>query len=257
MSLAVQEINAKHQSSRLRGIVRPAFLLSGLCLTAAISACGGPSAGLKADADRIGEIQRLRDENQRLKTELAQKNDRLAEQAGAIATLRGLEGDRSLDRVVHVAGIQIDRLSGGYDDNRDGIDDGVVVYLLLQDQFGGGIRATGSAGVTLLNLTQADKPSVIADKKFTVDELEKLWYGTFLASHYTIKLPWESAGSGATVGSTTQSSQGEASAEANSHRPPAREITVVVTFTDLLTGRAHTAQQVVTVTGYASAPIQP
>ncbi|MBX3395817.1 MAG: hypothetical protein KF841_10660 [Phycisphaerae bacterium] len=210
-----------------------------------------------ADADRINEIQRLNDENQRLKTELAQKNDQLAEQAATIATLRGLEGDRSLDRVVHVAGIRIDRLSGGYDDNRDGIDDGVVVYVLPVDQFGGPMRASGSAGVTILNLTQANKPSVILDRNFSVDELGQMWYGTFLSSHYTIKLPWESGGSDAAVDRVTPAGQRGASSGVSPARPPAREITVVVTFTDLLTGSVHTAQQVVKVTGYAESANQP
>ncbi|MBK8270315.1 MAG: hypothetical protein IPK83_19265 [Planctomycetes bacterium] len=193
--------------------------------------CPPPSAETVQNAERINEVQRLKDENEQLKAELAQKNDQMAMQSATLAELRGMTGDRSLDKIVHVDRLAIDPLSGGYDDDRDGVDEGVVVYLSLFDQFGGTMRAAGSASVTLLNLADPKGSKVVGEVNLTADALAKMWYGAFLTSHYTIKIPW--AGGAA--------------------RPPAKDITVVVTFTDLLTGRVFTDQRVVGVTGFGAA----
>lgn len=235
-------ISVSHSANRpyvqtaidLRTNARPLLLVSLITLAAASTGCP-PSPGVREDANRITEIQKLKDENQRLKTELAQKNDQLATQSSTIASLRGLEGERSLDKVIHAEKVEIDRLSGGYDDNRDGIDDGVVVYLSLFDQFGGSMRATGSASITVLDLSNPRDPQVVGEVKLSSDELGKLWYGSFLTAHYTIKLPWP--------GGRTQ--------------PPAKDLTVVATFTDLLTGKTMTSQRVVQLTGHAQSTTQP
>ncbi len=194
--------------------------------------CDPSGPAVRQDAARLTEIQRLQDENERLKVELAQKGDQLADLAGTIASLRGLEGERSIDKIVHVDRIDIDRLSGGYDSNRDGIDDGVAVYLVPFDQFGGVLRASGSATVTLLDLTDPAKPATVGELSLGVEEMEKSWYGAFLTSQYTLKIPWA----------------------AESGKPPAGQITVVVSFNDLLTGRTFTAQRVVSVTGAGGLP---
>lgn len=196
--------------------------------------CGGTSAGTVQNADRITEVQRLKDENERLKTELAQKNDQLAVQAATLAELRGMTGDRSLDKIVHVDRLAIDPLSGGYDDDRDGVDEGVVVYLSLFDQFGGTMRAAGSASVTLLNLADPKDSKVVGEVNLTAEALGKMWYGAFLTSHYTIKIPWSGGAA----------------------RPPSKDITVVVTFTDLLTGRVFSDQRAVGVTGFGAVASQ-
>jgi len=180
-----------------------------------------------ADADRIGKIQRLEDENARLKLQLAQKDDQLRELGRTVQSMRGLKDDRALEKMPHADRIEIERLSGGYDDDRDGIDEGVAVYIYVYDQHGGTLRAAGSATVTLVDLSNPADAKVVGELKYTADELAKHWYGAFMTSHYTLKVPWSG----------------------NAKRPPAKNITVMVAFTDLLTGRALEAQRLVTVTG--------
>lgn len=212
-----------------------AFLLAAVSaglLVAGTMGCDQPSAGVRQDARKLTELEKLQDENQRLKTELAQKSDQMAEQAKTIESLRGLEGARSLDRIVHVERVDIDRLSGGYDANRDGIDDGVAVYLTLFDQYGGAMRASGTAKVTVLDLTDPAKPKTIAESSWDEESLGKNWYGGFLTAQYTLKVAWPE-------GMT---------------KPPAGQLTVILSFTDLLTGKALSAQRVVSVTGFGVAP---
>lgn len=210
---------------------RSAVFVLAAMLLASGTGCPPPSMDLRQSADRIAEVQRLQDENIRLKTQLANRDDQISDMAKSIAALRGLEGDKRLENLVHVDRIDIERLSGGYDENLDGVDEGVVVYLMLYDQFGGAIRAAGSAKITLLDLSDPANVRVIGDAALGHEELGKLWYGAFLTSHYTIKVPW----SGGAV------------------RPPVRNVTIVASFTDLLTGRTFEAQRAVAVTGYGVA----
>ncbi len=210
---------------------RSAVFILAAMLLASGTGCPPPSEEMRQSADRISEVQRLQDENILLKSQLAKRDDQISDMAKSIEALRGLEGDKRLENIVHVNRIDIERLSGGYDENLDGIDDGVVVYLMLYDQFGGALRAAGSARITLLDLSDPASARVIGEAALGHEELGQLWYGAFLTSHYTIKVPWS--------GGTS--------------RPPVRNVTIVASFTDLLTGRTFEAQRAVAVKGYGVA----
>ena len=142
-----------------------------------------------------------------------------------IQELRGLGDDRLLDDFIHVERIEIERLSGGYDDDHDAADDGAVVYLRLYDQFGGTMRAAGSATVELFDLSRASAAQSVGRVDLSAKEMTPLWHGRFLTNHYSIKIPWTDGARGG----------------------GRRKLTAVVRFTDRFSGRILETEAVIEV----------
>jgi hypothetical protein len=207
--------------------MRPNPILAALVLSLCLVATGCNGGG--ADA-RITQIQQLQDKSEQQARLLAQKDEQLATQAKRIQELQGLTAERAIDNLVQVANIEIDRLSGGYDDNHDGVDEGVVVYLRLLDRDGDAIKAIGSARVRLFDLARPEGSQLVGESSLDAAAMRPLWFGRLLTYHYTIKVPWSGG----------------------AKRADHKSITVVVDFTDLLTGKTFTAQKVVEVSGAAA-----
>lgn len=205
-------------------------LVTGLLLTSMVSA-GCPSAD-RVESQRLTRIQELEDENARLKRDLAARDEQQRDLAATIQSLRQLGPGRTMEDIVRVARVEIERLSGGYDHDRDGIDDGVVVYLRLFDQFGGTIRASGTARVKVFDPANPEDRNLVAEHEWSHEALRELWAGRFLTAHYTLHVPWPS---------------GRTSAD---HA----ELVAFASFTDLLTGQTFTDQRPVTVRTSASGP---
>jgi hypothetical protein len=203
--------------------------LNGLVALLTLAAVGcGPPGRPDVRMTRIQELQDKVEEQGRL---LVEREQQIADQAKQIQKLEGLTEERRLDQLVHVEKIEIERLSGGYDDDHDGIDEGVVVYLRLIDADGDTIKVAGGARVRLFDLSRPEGSRVVGELTLQPGELRPMWFGRFLTSHYTIKVPW----------SLGVEPTGE------------RSITVVVSFTELLSGRVLETQKMVE----ANAPRQP
>lgn len=174
----------------------------------------------------ITQIQELEDKVQAQDRQLVQQRGQIAEQAREIQTLQGLGDEARLARLVHVDKITLESLSGGYDDDRNGIDEGAVAYLRLLDHDGDVIKAAGSAVMEVYDLAAAESERQVAYLELGPDELAATWFGRFMTSHYTLKAPWKS-GNG----------------------PAHKTLTIVVRFTELLTGKAFEAQLTAQVNG--------
>jgi hypothetical protein len=198
-----------------------------LLVCAAIGAC----APEKPDT-RITQIQELEDKVRKQARQLVDREEQLASVGRTIQELRGLEGPQRLDRIVHVARIEIERLSGGYDDNQDGIDDGVIVYVRLIDGDGDVIKAAGSAKVELFDVAQKPGPKSVGKVELSPDAMRKVWFSKVLSAHYRIKVPWA------------------ADAAASEHK----NVTIAARFTDLLTGQSFEAQHLAEVRKPAPSP---
>lgn len=181
---------------------------------------------VRDDASRVTKIQDLEDKIRTQGEMLSMKDAQLAEQAQELRQLRKSPTPAPLSELVHVEKIEIDRLSGGYDENRDGKPDGIRVYMRPIDQFGGRLRAAGDIHVKLLDLTAPENGQLVGEARWSNAELKDLWYGALMSSeHYTLSVPWR-----------------------NSASPPlGKTITVLVTFKDLLTQRTFDAQRAVDV----------
>lgn len=195
-----------------------------LCLILIAGGCNGMNAALE-DSARLTEIQALKDKNASQARLLVQRDEQLRDQAEIIRSLRDLPRGLKLADLIHVDRIEIAGLSGGYDADEDGIDDGVRVYLRPYDQYGGALRATGKARVRLYDLDDPAGTQSVGEVVLEPEALGPLWFGRFLTSHYTIDVPW--------------------SGGAKTARHP--HITIAVTFTDLLSGRSFEARSNVIV----------
>lgn len=171
-------------------------------------------------------IQDLEDKIRSQGELISMKDAQLAEQAQELRRLRRTPGPASIDELVHVERIEIDRLSGGYDENRDGRPDGIRVYVRPIDQFGGRLRAAGRIHIKLLDLSATTEKQLVGEAKWDNAALADLWYGALLSSeHFTLSVPWR-----------------------HPQAPPlGKSITVLVSFTDLLSNRVFDAQRVVDV----------
>ena len=177
----------------------------------------------------LTRIQELEDKVEDQARLLAEKDEHLHTQAEIIQRLRELPQDGKTRNLVQVDRIQIERLSGGYDEDRNGIDEGVAVYLRMYDREGDTIKSAGTARVKLFDLANPPGQQLVGKVEVGPDELADMWYGRFLTAHYTLRVPFE----------TTND-------ESRPHHP---NITVLASFTDLLTGRSFEDQRVVKVKG--------
>jgi hypothetical protein len=165
------------------------------------------------------KLQQTQDENSRLTRQLASANQTIQNQSRQIETLSGFGAGRMAE-LIHVQSLQLDRLTGGYDDNHDGYEDGIVVYLQPLDQHGHIIESAGSARVRLFELQQ--EPKLIGEAGFTVPELAKTWAGRLWTQHYTLRCTFKK-------------------------NPTSPNITLQVEFTELLTGKTFVTEKLVTV----------
>lgn len=184
-------------------------------------------AGCKTEpADpRLTRIQELEDKVQKQARQLVDREEELSSAARTIQELRGLEGPRRLDRLVHVGKIEIERLSGGYDANRDGVDDGVVVYVRPIDTDGDVVKAAGSAKVELFDVSQPSGPQTVGKVELSPEAMRKAWFSKMIGAHFRIEVPWAADAIG----------------------PEREKITIAVRFTDLLSGQTFDAQHIAEV----------
>ncbi|RIK66730.1 MAG: hypothetical protein DCC66_12840 [Planctomycetota bacterium] len=183
-------------------------------------ALAGFGCDTRTDA-HITQIQELEDKLAAQGRSLAEKDAALAQQAAEIQRLRGMDDRARFDRLVRVDRIDLDRLSGAYDENNDGVPDGIVLYLRLYDAENDVLKAAGSLRVALYDLSLPDGQQALIRMDYSADELKPLWFGRFMTSHYTLRLPFGPA----------------------FRRPAGQTVTAVVVFTDLLTGRSFETQR--------------
>ena len=159
----------------------------------------------------------------RLKDELAAKqkqNEKLAEQ---LAVLRGFPADR-LGYLVYVARIELGRFTQAYDDDKNDLDEGINVYLVLRDSRGDVIKGAGEVEIELWDLNEEEGGQFFYRWKYGMEEMSDYWLGGFLADNYKFKLTW----------------------------PPGKEprhsnLTLKLCFTDALTGEVFEIQKMIQV----------
>lgn len=211
----------KSRWSRLPGGVQAAAVCALMALSGCDPTVGGNGVSQSNDSEqKLAEANRIR----------AAQSDQLAEQARVIQQLRGMDASKRMEQLVHVDRVEIERLSGGYDDDKDGRDDGVVVYLRLLDADGDVIKATGSASVKLFDLSKGDGGQPVAQARWTAEQMRPLWYGKMMTSHYSLRVPLPN---GISI-------------------TPGTPLTATVEFTDLLTGGTFQAQKPCEVAGLAA-----
>lgn len=198
--------------------------------------CGGCQETIPKDKfDKLNQqwVDTLRENR-----DLARRNEQMEEAIGRqndqIAQLQNL-GDKRLEKLYYVTGLEMGRRSGGIDTDGKTGDDAVIVYLQPVDQYGHVIKAAGEVTLQLFDLANTPAENLIGEFRWSLDELGSTWAGGFLGnSQFSLPCPWPP------------------------NRPPAHEqVTIRATFTDYLTGKAFTAQKAVTVRLPSSLPPPP
>jgi len=188
-------------------VILAAGVLSGGC---------GPSRGGASDAEQLAqarsELRDLRRENRELK-------DKIADQEEQIDTLLEL-GEGRVEELFHVQRIALGRHSGAVDLDGDDEHDAIRVYLRPIDRDGSVVKAAGSVTIQMFDLANAPNENLIARYEWTPREISKKFSGGFMGQHFTFDCPVDK-----------RSLQRD-------------EITIRVGFTDYLTGKTFTAQEV-------------
>jgi len=194
-----------------------------------------PKDGITPEGERLQQIQRLQDELEQCQRAKAAGDDSLFELQQQIERLNETRLGKAFDVLPRVQRIEPAPLSGGYDENNDGIDEGVVVYLSCVDEDGDAVKAMGRVQVQLFDLSAASERVSVGEVDLPPKELRKNWYGRVASQHYAIKCPWAN----------------------EAKRPPAKSITAKVTFIEYLTGRVLEWQGAFDVAGFGPTTTMP
>lgn len=192
-------------------------LAAAAMLTAALTGCQD------IPVERYNETQKqLLEAQEKVKTleaELAAQQQAQRNIEEQLAELRG--SDAALTDLVYPVKIELERMSGGYDRDGQPGHDGIVLYVQPIDADGNVIKAAGTINVKLFDLAAPADSTLIAEYRFDAKKTRSLWYGRLMTQHFTVHCPWPNG------------------------KPPAHsQVTAVVTFTDLLTGKPLTTQNV-------------
>jgi hypothetical protein len=175
------------------------------------------------------QVATLRQENERLKREVGRLERESVTTAQSVADLKTQVsrlqylGAKRLDMLYHADRLEIEQLSGGYDDDKLPGDDGVIVYLRPLDRMGDPVKVAGDIRIELFDLSLPEGQQKLGEHVIAVGKAQEMWYGRFMTYHYTVRCPWQG-------------------------RPPANpEILVRASFLDYLTGRELNATREVRV----------
>lgn len=206
-----------------------------LALAAMLAALPGAlSSGCQTD-EQIQALRKdvldLKDQNKKLQEQLNQLQNSIGQRDEQVRTLQGL-GDKRLEKLIHVAAINITSRTGGIETDGKPGDDAIKVFIEPRDSQTSIIKAAASVKIQLYDLAAPKEENLIGEFTWSVDEAAKNWYDGFMSYYYSFVCPWKTP-------------------------PQHPEITVRVEFLDYLTGKTFTAQTICKINLAASAPKQP
>ena len=139
-----------------------------------------------------------------------------------IKTLHGLPGDVDFKEIFEVKSVRITKQTNLYDKDNDGKTETLIVYIQPVDQDGDIIKTPADVHVRLLDLDKDKDPVVLGKWHLTPAKIKKLWLNSFMKTHYRLTF--------------------DVSDRVDSYEEP---LTVMVTFTDYLTGKVFEVQKLI------------
>ncbi len=133
------------------------------------AACPGPVV----DTSYVTEIEQLKEKNLAQSRLVQQRDEQIRNLSEQIRRLTELPESRRVDLLPRVQRIELASLSGGYDDNDDGIDEGVVLYLRPIDQDEDTIKAAGTLRVVLSDPSSDVVRMVVGEAELGFEVLRK------------------------------------------------------------------------------------
>ncbi|MEM1447179.1 MAG: hypothetical protein AAGF84_14055 [Planctomycetota bacterium] len=154
-----------------------------------LSAC---SARIGGDGRSLSEHNdELRHDNQALRQQIDETQEKLALLESELRVYRhDTDPARAIpDAVTPVfSAVEFGRYSGPIDNDRDGFDDEVRLYVKPTDQQGRTLVVPGRAVVQLLDVT-GDEPAVLAERTWEPGEWDEAHRSGFTGDHFTLVLP--------------------------------------------------------------------
>ncbi|MBC8378784.1 MAG: hypothetical protein H8E62_06385 [Planctomycetes bacterium] len=187
------------------------WILKCIIFTLAVVLCGGCGNGANP---LLTDIDNLKSENTELSLKVESLQQENTQLAGQVNTLSALDKDVRLDSLDTLDEIRIAKRTGLYDKDKDGTRETLVVYIEPLDTTQDFIKAVGTAQVELWDLDADPAAAKLAEWSLTPEQLHPLWGGNIFAGYYRLSFPI-----------------------ANIVTGQAKELTVKVTFTDMLSGK--------------------
>jgi hypothetical protein len=209
----------KIQSAKLKNSTVFSFQLLALSffMFALAAGCENADTGMPG---LTSQVQRLSREKTQLQSQLEQSKTENEQLKNQIETLTALPKNQR--ELWSVQRIEIGRLSGLHDENKDGKKEKLIVYVQPIDQDGDTVKSPGAVDVQLWDLNKKGGQALVAEWHIGPAELKKLWLTALLAGNY--KLMFDVAD------------------KAGLFKEP---LTVKVAFTDYLTGKTFQEQKVI------------
>jgi len=189
-------------------------------LTGVLGCDGGGGKGLSLSRQN----QELTAQKADLQSKLSQteaENERLKKQNELLGRL----GDKRAEAIYHLKSVGIGRFTNLYDENKDGIREKLIVYVQPIDEVGDAVKAAGAAEVQLWNLNKEGSNALVSQWRVEPNEMKKLWLETMLLVGY--RMSFDIPGLIEKIGKDMSG------------------LTVKITFTDYLSGKAFTEQKAI------------
>ena len=140
-------------------------------------------AGCDANRAKTAEqLSHLQLQNQQLLQETARQREEITELQQQLSVLRGFGSDR-IKQLVTVDSVQLGRFTRSCDENKDGIDDVIKVYVIPKDAQHDTIKAAGRVTIELWDL--AEEPArLIARQQHGPADITQYWLTGPMANHY-------------------------------------------------------------------------
>ncbi|HOW18593.1 MAG TPA: hypothetical protein PLC79_06115, partial [Phycisphaerae bacterium] len=185
--------------------------------------------GCQSPGDQMYRLQKQVDSQKARIVELEERlitlQKQIDDQKQQIITLQRIAPDRMAKLEVPVK-IELDKLSGGYEEPGRAGDAGVVAYVRPIDADGDVIKAAGSIVMDVFDLANPPERHLVAHCELDVDHTRQAWRGRLWTNHFTVKCPWPPP----------------------DRKPPEhRDLTIRVQFTDYLTGKTFLAETLCTI----------
>lgn len=188
---------------------------------AALTGCTQGPRDFENENDRLRRrVLELENEVESLRAERSELRAKLAE---AQRTPGGVAPE-ALEALPRVAGINIDRLSGPDDTDRDGAPDRIVVYVKPYDARQRFLQIAGELAVDAFALPPGAgaEPQRIASITLSPDELRDAYRYDFTGQYYSAAIPLDGA-----------------------RIPEGASVLLRAAFDDAVTGQTHTAERIV------------
>ena len=169
--------------------------------------------------DTQRQLQTAEEQIKRLEQQQTAQQETIRTLRSRIASLGGVQGDPA-DVLIVPERIELAGISGGYDDDDQVGDDGLVLYIEPVDRDGHVVKAAGTLSVRLLDPLSPPDRLEFGSYKFDWDHTREKWYGRLWTHHFRVKCPWPEG-----------------------RLPAHNEIIAHAVFTELITGRSLTASR--------------